>query len=350
MAPANTEMDAGLRLRRVRTARGVRDLDRDALQRGQAQDALGPRSDADGEDGPESPDSPASPASPSSSSAAPPQATAPPAAPPPPPLQPPPGRPGNLAPPPPPPPPPAQPVQTTSTSSTTSRHTDPPVSTVPLPTLPSRVPPALTISTQPGQTTSPPPPPPPVANPADPSTSLPSASPVPTAPIPGSSSSSSTSVVVSVVPTPSSAGGSTTSLPFRETSIAVPTSIPSSAPVPVSTAGPQYQVEPTPVVPGQPLTSAVGSGVSDPQSTDNAFSPVAAPGDGGARLHAGIAAGSIGKVPSLIIRVKIRSWKLTSHCSRHRSRLCLDFLRLQGVQAPTRQQLPQQALHLGAQR
>lgn len=63
--------------------------------------------------------------------------------------------------------------------------------------------------------------------------------------------------------------------------------------MPVSTAGPQYQVEPTPVVPGQPLTSAVGSGVSDPQSTDNALSPVAAPGDGGARLHAGIAAGSI---------------------------------------------------------
>ncbi|KLU86020.1 hypothetical protein MAPG_05039 [Magnaporthiopsis poae ATCC 64411] len=307
MAPANTEMDAGLRLRRARTARGVRDLDRDALQRRREQDPLQPRSDDDDKNAPKSPDSPTSPASPSSSSTAPPQATAPPAvappaaappavAPPavalplPPPLPPPPRRPGNLAPPPP--PPPAQPVQTTSISSTTSRPTNPPVSTVPLPSLTSRVPPALTISTQPGQTTNPAPPPPPaVLNPVDLSTSRSSASSVPTAP----SSSSSTSVVVSVVPTPSSAGDSTTSLPFKETAIAVPTSSPSSAPVSVSTAEPQYQLGPTPAVPGQPLTSA-GSGVSEPQSTDNVLSPVAAPavaGDGGAGLHAGIAVGSV---------------------------------------------------------
>ncbi|KAL8372335.1 hypothetical protein RB595_001908 [Gaeumannomyces hyphopodioides] len=53
---------------------------------------------------------------------------------------------------------------------------------------------------------------------------------------------------------------------------------------------------PTPSASGQPLTSTVDSGVSEPQATESAASPIAAParaGDGGAGIHAGIAVGSV---------------------------------------------------------
>ncbi|KAL8399673.1 hypothetical protein RB594_000176 [Gaeumannomyces avenae] len=324
------EMDAGFRLRRARTARGVKDLDRDALRRRQAQDALESRSEDDEKKGPKgpkgpkspkSPDSPNSPGTPKSSTAPPPQATAPPAqatppparetdllpAPPPPP--PPPSRPGNQNPPPPPPQAPllstsstSSASSTSSTSSTTSQRPNPPVTTVPLPTPPSRTPPALTISTQPAQATNSPPSapssdrlPPPVQNPVDVSSSRPSNPPVTTVPLPGSSTSQTT-MVVSVVPTPSPDAPSSTSLPFRETAIAIQTSTRSSASAPVTTAGPQFQLGPTASASGRPLTSIVDSGVSEPQPTDSAASPVAAParaGDGGAGLHAGIAVGSV---------------------------------------------------------